>query len=195
MLDVCLAFDGSDSDDWTCIRAETRDGFQFTPKYGPDNLPTIWDPAKWQGRIPRLEVHAAVSELFARYNVKRMYCDPPYWDSEIESWSLEYGEDKVLEWHTRRPVQMHEALRRFITDLSTGALTHDDCPITAQHIANARKLARPGDRYIVGKPAQHQKIDAAVTSVLCHEAASDALKDGWGSFQPVGISHTMYGFN
>ena len=65
MQDICLGFDGSDSDDWTCIRAETRDGFQFTPTYGPDNLPTLWDPAEHGGRIPRSEVDAAVAELFA----------------------------------------------------------------------------------------------------------------------------------
>lgn len=179
MLDVCLGFDGSDSDDWTCIRAETRDGFQFTPTYGPSNLPTIWNPTDWDGRIPRSEVHVAVAELFTRYRVARFYCDPPYWDSEVEGWALEHGEERVLEWHTRRGLQMHEALRRFVTDLSSGALTHDACPITAQHIANARKLARPGDRYMVGKPAQHQKIDAAVTSVLAHEAACDARVAGW----------------
>lgn len=179
MLDVCLGFDGSDSDDWTCIRAETREGFQFTPTYGPDNRPTIWNPVDWDGQIPRSEVHAAVDELFATYRVKRFYCDPPYWASEVEAWSLRYGEESVVEWLTRRPTQMHEALRRFITDLSTGSLTHDGCEITAQHVANARKLARPGDRYVVGKPAQHQKIDAAVTSVLAHEAACDARADGW----------------
>jgi hypothetical protein len=129
-------------------------------------------------------VHAAVDELFSTYDVARMYCDPPYWDSEIEAWSLRHGEDRVLEWYTRRAQQMYEACRRFVTDLSTGVLTHDDCEITAQHMANARKLPRPGDQYILGKPAQHQKIDAAVTSVICHEAACDARKAGWGAPKP-----------
>jgi hypothetical protein len=43
--EVCLGLDGSDSDDWTALRAETIDGWQFTPTYGPDNRPCIWNPA------------------------------------------------------------------------------------------------------------------------------------------------------
>ena len=181
MQDVCLGFDGSDSDDWTCIRAETFEGEMFTPTYGPDNRPTIWDPAEWGGKIPRLEVHAAVGELFTRYKVARMYCDPPWWLSEIEAWSLEHGEKVVVQWATYRSTQMHAACQRFVTDLTTGSLTHDDCPITALHIANTRKAARTGDRYILTKPAgeYHRKIDAAVTSVLAHEAACDARAAGW----------------
>jgi phage terminase large subunit-like protein len=80
---------------------------------------------------------------------------------------------------------MHSALERTVTDLVTGALTHDACPITAIHVGNARKLAKPGDRYILGKPSQKQKIDAAVASVLAHEAAADARAAGWGKAEEV----------
>lgn len=183
MQAVCLGFDGSDSGDWTCIRAETQDGFMFTPTYGPDDRPTLWNPAEWGGRVPRAEVAAAVSHLFSTFEVSRMYCDPPWWQSEIEAWALEFGDERVLPWPTYRPRQMHEALQRFVTDLATGSLTHDDCPYTATHVANARKSARSGDRYILTKPAgaYHQKIDAAVTSVLAHEAAADARAAGWSA--------------
>lgn len=186
MQEVCLGFDGSTSDDWTCIRAETRDGFLFTPTYGPDSRPTMWNPAEWGGQIPRVEVHAAVAEVFARHKVARFYCDPPYWKSEVDAWALDHGDKVVMEFITSRPVQMHAALQRFVTDLSTGALTHDDCPVTETHVANARKAARPGDKYILTKPAgaYHQKIDAAVTSVLAHEAAADARAAGWGTETP-----------
>lgn len=185
MQDVCLGFDGSDSDDFTYLRAETREGHLFTPTYGPDQRPTIWDPAQWGGRIPRLEVNAAVSQLFTTYRVARMYADPPWWQSEIEAWSLEHGDQVVIQWATYRTTQMHAACRRFVTDLTTGALTHDDCPTTATHVANARKAARPGDRYVLTKPAgdYHRKIDGAVTSVVCHEAAADARADGWAPKQ------------
>lgn len=176
---VCLGFDGSSSDDWTAIRAETDERWQFTPTYGPDKRPTVWNPSEWGGSIPRSEVDAAVAELFTTYNVARMYCDPPGWQSEIESWASRHGEDHVIEWPTYRTAQMHAALDRFVTDLTSGLLTHDGCPITKVHIANARKLAKPGDRYILGKPNQNQKIDLAVTSVLAHEAAADATAAEW----------------
>ena len=97
---IVLGFDGSDSDDWTAIRAETQDGFQFTPRFGPDRQPTIWDPAKFSGQVPRLEVDAAVDELFNRYAVARMYCDPPDWKSEIDEWAAKYGDKRVLRWET-----------------------------------------------------------------------------------------------
>ena len=74
-------------------------------------------------------------------------------------------------------------LERFVTDLTSGQLTHDGCPITAIHVGNARKMARPGERYILGKPSEDQKIDAAMASALCHEAAADARAAGWAPRQ------------
>jgi phage terminase large subunit-like protein len=178
-VSVCGGFDGSETDDFTAIKLETREGLLFTPRYGPDRRPTIWNPAEWGGSIPRLEVHAAWSEIAETYRLRRVYCDPPKWQTEIETWAREFGEEVFISWATYRERQMHAALERFVTDLQTNALHHDGCPITAAHIANARKLANKADRYILGKPAQHQKIDAAVTSVICHEAAADERAAGW----------------
>ena len=176
----CGGFDGSSSGDWTAIRLETVDGYQFTPTYGPDQHPTIWNPDEFAGSIPRGEVHAAWDEIARTYRLGRVYCDPRDWESEIDGWKLLYGDEVFFEWATYRITQMAGALRRFVTDLSTGALSHDGCPITATHIRNARKQAKPGDQYIIGKPSQAQKIDAAVASVICHEASADALAAGWG---------------
>jgi hypothetical protein len=176
---IVLGFDGSENNDWTAIRAETIDGYQFTPTYGPDRHKTIWDPVEFGGSIPRDEVAAAVEEIFSRYKVARFYCDPQDWRSEIGEWALEYGDKVVFEWATNRPSAMHAALTTFEVDLATGRLTHDECDVTATHVANARKKAVPGQKYILIKPADHQKIDAAMASALAHEAAQDALKDGW----------------
>jgi len=161
---VCAGFDGSESQDWTAIKLVTRSGLLFTPRYGPDGSPTIWDPAMHGGEIPRDLVAVACSDINRRYRVKRAYCDPPGWRTEIAAWAQEYGEDVFLEWPTYKAVRMHPALSTFLTDLKTGELTHDGCPITTAHIANARKKAQPGDRYILAKPAGelHRKIDAAV---------------------------------
>lgn len=178
---VCGGFDGSDSDDWTALRLETISGHRFTPTYGPDDRPAIWNPAEWGGRIPRSEVDAAVDEVFERYRVGRLYCDPPDWRSEIGDWAARYGEGHVLEWPTYRIVPMHAALERSLTDLTTGRSTHDGCGLTSMCVGNARKLARPGQRYVLGKPAQHQKIDPAMADVLAHEAAADARAAGWGA--------------
>ncbi|MFJ4617414.1 hypothetical protein [Streptomyces sp. NPDC088812] len=180
---IVLGFDGSEVDDWTAIRAETMDGYQFTPVYGPNDEPTIWNPADYGGQVPAAEVHAAMSQLMARYDVVRLYADPPYWETEIDEWVDLYGEERVIRWYTRRIVQMHAACERLKTDVAraasgTVAFSHDDCPITADHIANTRAAARPMDRYVLKKASPSQKIDATIPSILAHEALGDVIAAG-----------------
>lgn len=176
---VCLGLDGSENNDWTAIQAETIDGLSFTPRYGPDRRPAIWDPAEWNGEIPRSEVHAAVDEIFSTFRVKRMYNDPHGWYSEIGDWSLLYGEDVVFEWPTNKIDRMYSEIKRFEVDLAQGRIRHDGCPIAAVHVANAKKKAKPGQKYVLDKPSDHQKIDVVMSKILAHAAASDAILDGW----------------
>lgn len=177
---VTLGFDGSDSDDWTGIRAETQDGYQFTPV--TSGGPTIWNPADYDGQVPRLLVGEAVAELFKTFDVIRMYCDPPYWSTELDDWASKYGEKRVIGWATFRPSQMHAAAERLRTDVlkSDSPLKHDGCPHTAEHVRNARTRQRPGSRYYtLSKPGEPgRKIDLVPCSVLAHEAAGDATAGG-----------------
>jgi hypothetical protein len=177
---ITLGFDGSDVDDWTGIRAETLDGYQFTPQYGPDRKPTVWDPADFGGQVPRLEVAAAMDELMTTYDVVRLYADPPYWETEVDTWVDLYGEKKVIRWYTKRIVQMNAAADRLVTDVNKAEATfvHDACPWAAAHVANARKSARPGGRYVLAKASDAQKIDVAICSILAHEAACDSVAAG-----------------
>lgn len=170
---VVLGFDGSDVDDWTALRAETRDGHQFTPQTAGG--PTIWNPASFNGQVPRLEVHAALEEVFRLFDVVRMYGDPPGWESEMDAWAEKYGEKRVIRWETYRPTQMHAACERLLTDVmkADSEFTHDGCKITAFHMRNARKAPRPNQRYVLAKASQGQKIDSTVASIITHEAAGD----------------------
>lgn len=179
---VVLGFDGSDIDDWTGFRAETLDGYQFTPTYSSLELPTYWDPAEWGGQVPRLEVDAALDELMSRYRVVRAYCDPPYWETEVDAWQDRYGDKRVVRWETYRVVQMHAAAERLLTDVTKadGSFTHDGCEQTSQHVGHARRAARTAGRYILRKPSPHQKIDLGVISIITHEAAGDAIAAGEG---------------
>jgi len=193
---VCGGFDGSENNDWTAIKLETRAGFLFTPRYGPDKRPTIWNPAEWPDhRIPRDEVNEAWDELARRYRLLRVYADPGFHDetdysTEIEDWDLKHGPDVFIPWPTNMLGRMYPALRRYEADLRNGGITHDGCPITTTHIGNARKLPK-GERYILGKPSQDQKIDAAMTSVLAHEAAADMRSQGWPDEQLPPLVFTM----
>lgn len=182
---IACGFDGSENDDFSVIKAETQEGFIFTPRYGPDRRPTIWNPKDWPGgRIPRTEVHAAWREIGDTYDLRRAYCDPGFhdetsWESEIEQWAVEYGENVFVEFPTTSMNRMFSAIRRFESDLDR-FITHDGCLLTVTAMRNARKfMSRGGRMYTLGKPSHHQKIDAAVTSVLAHEAASDERAAGW----------------
>jgi hypothetical protein len=177
---VVGGFDGSDTDDWTAIRLQTEDGYQFTPTYGVDRRPCIWNPAEHGGQVPRLEVAAAVEEIFETFLVGRLYYDPPGWKSEGQDWESRFGEKVVLRWETYRLTQMHAAAVRLHTDVvkaDTG-FTHDGNQQIAVMIRNTRKLARPGMRYVLGKPSQQQKIDGTISSILANEAAGDVTAAG-----------------
>lgn len=181
---VAGGFDGSENDDWTAIRLETQGGYRFTPTYGPDNRPAYWNPGEWGGSIPRGEVNACVHEIATKYRLRRFYCDPRDWRTEIGEWALEFGEEEVFEWSTYRIDAMFLALKRSFNDLKSGRTTHDGDPMAAQHISNARKVAKPGDKYILGKPDAHRKIDIAMADTLAHEAAADLHAIGPDAWKP-----------
>lgn len=177
--EIAVGFDGSRSGDWTAIRAETIDGYRFTPTYGPDKRPTFWRPDEWGGRIPRSEVTAAMSEIFANFNVSRAYIDPRHWETQADEWAKEFGDDVVVMWPTNIISRMFEALTRFIEDSIERLTTHDDDPTVKLHMLAARKKAQRGDKYTLEKPSDNQKIDLAMADILAHEAASDARALGW----------------
>lgn len=194
--EVVVGFDGSDVDDWTGFRCETREGYQFTPTF-PDGRPMIWNPADYPGhQVPRLEVSAGLDHIMTTYRVARVYADPPYWTTEVDSWAERYGDKVVLRWYTQRDKPMHAAAERLVVDVAKqdSTFTHDGCDITGQHIANARKSPRATGRYVLTKPGDGRKIDMAIPSILAHEAAGDMTAAGWPDNEPVGISHAMYGF-
>ncbi len=182
--EISLGFDGSSTGDWTALRAVTKGRHRFTPTYGPDKRPTLWNPAQWpEGRVPRAEVASAMTEIFGRYKVKRLYVDPHMWETQADAWAEEFGEARVILWPTNKATRMFPALSRYLEDSRERVTTHDDCPTTRAHALNARKVAKTlsgfADAYLLGKPSEHQKIDALMADVLAYEAASDALAEGW----------------
>lgn len=182
---ICIGFDGSDVDDWTAIRAETLDLHQFTPTDGYGRL-TVWNPAETGGRVPRQDVLAAFDYLFATFDVKRAYLDPPGWESQVSYLQGKHGADRVIEFPTYALRRIHPALERFRTDLTdpSSGLTLDGDTRAAQHFANAIIRPRAAQAYIIGKPTQAQKIDIVMSSVLAHEATQDAIAAGATSTPP-----------
>lgn len=179
---VVLGFDGSRSGDWTALRACTVDRWRFTPTYGPDERKTVWIPDEWpQGRIPRGEVDAAVDEMMTKYRVARFYVDPRHWETQADEWARRYGDDVVVQWPTNQVSRMFDALVRYLEDVVEGLTTHDGCGLNSQCAMHARKVAKPGDKYLLGKPAPHLKIDVLMADILAYEAAADMLALGWSA--------------
>jgi hypothetical protein len=179
---VCGGFDGSDNNDWTGIRLETISQYQFTPTYevGGEARPTFWNPGDWGGRIPRNEVMAAFDWIESHYKVTRFYMDPQFWESEADLLASKYGEKKYIKWPTNQITRMHGALERLRSDVGNteSVFRHDGDAQTRLHVRNAVVRARPGEKYIIGKPAEHQKIDLAMSGILAHEATMDAIAAG-----------------
>jgi hypothetical protein len=177
---VCAGFDGSETNDITGIRLETLDFQQFTPKYFNGTRETIWDPREFDGRVPRPEIHRAWEDINNQFEIVRAYCDPFKFETELDEWKAEYGETVFFEWRTNRISQMHASLERMKTDIiePDSKFCHDGCETTAIHMRNAVERARPGQKYILGKATEMQKIDLAMSSVLAHEAAADAVANG-----------------
>lgn len=184
---ITIGFDGSrgtsdprrPGDHTGLVATEIETGFQQVLAH--------WDPDTWPDRmIPRAEVDAAIDDAFAKYDVWRLYADPPDWDSEIASWRGKYGTDRVWEWFTWRERAMSYAVSNFALAINTGIVTHDGNATFASHIGHAHKRLvnvrdDKGDRlYVIAKEREGSplKIDLATAAVLSWEARTDALSAG-----------------
>jgi hypothetical protein len=197
---VAMGMDLSNNNDWTGIRLETADLYQFTPTYdvGGDKRPTVWDPALFGGFIPRGEVRSAVDYLATQYRIVRAYIDPAgsamgavddsaledddSWRTELATWAEKYGPKVFIPWSCSRLTPMHASLEQFRSAIRNpeSHFTHDGDKVTRTHITNAVMIAKTMRRYVLGKPygADHQKIDQAMSSDLAHEATMDAIANG-----------------
>lgn len=182
---ITLGFDGSRWNDSTAlVGTEISTGFQFLLGLWEKPMTTSGD---WE--VPANEVEDVVSEAFKKWNVWRMYCDPPYWESTISEWAGKYGSERVIEWWTLRQRQTAYAVKAFSTAILTGQLLHDGNPNFAAHIGNAvRKILKLRDDdgrslWTIYKERQESphKIDVAMAAVLSWEARNDAMTAGIGS--------------
>jgi hypothetical protein len=182
---ITLGFDGSRLWDATSIIAtEVASGYQWP--IGIWERPLAADA--WQ--VPADLVDAAVAGAFERWDVWRMYADPPYWESDIARWAGLYGKDRVIEWWTNRPKAMAYALRSYGNAQRQGDLSHcaqadELCGLFTAHIANAVRHDTGfrddgGSLWIVYKdrPGSQNKIDSVPAGALSWEARNDAIAAG-----------------
>jgi len=141
---IGLGFDGSLSDDCTVLIGCTLvDGvphtFDIEIWQRPPDAPKTW-------RVPRREIRDRLAEVMAYFDVGMMLCDPAKWQTEIEFWVEEYGEDKVVIFDTNQPTRMWRACDRFSTALTEGAYSHDgSSALSAQVLAMHKRKVRVRD--------------------------------------------------
>jgi hypothetical protein len=176
---ITLGFDGSRFDDDTALVAtEVGTGHQWPLG--------VWHPK--DGAIDVQAVAQAVTDAFTRYQVVRMYCDPPKWEGWVARWMGTYGDKRVVEFWTNRPKPMAYALRAYRMAMTTGELTHNGDPTFARHIAQSYRqdTGLEDDEqkplWVIRKerPDSPMKIDAAMAGCLSWEARNDAIAAGEG---------------
>jgi phage terminase large subunit-like protein len=176
---ICVGFDGSQFDDATAlVGCRLDDGHLF--------LIDIWEkpdgPAGDGWQVDRLAVDGAVALTFERFDVVRMYADPPYWQDYVAAWHAAWS--TVHEWWTNRDRAVAAAVERVETAVRGGTLTHDGDARLTRHVLNCRLRDVPtggGERkHVLRKDRPHSphKIDAAVAMVLAYEARADAVAAG-----------------
>lgn len=178
---VTLGFDGAIFRDSTALVAtHVETGYQWMLgawecPYGQDN---------WE--VPTDEVDEAIAAAFQRYNVWRLYADPPYWQAWIAKWHGQFGDDRVVEWWTNRRKAMSYSLEAFDTAIRARDISHNGDETLTRHIGNSHRHDLP-QRDDEGKPMwlirkersdSPAKIDAAMAAVLSWQARADAIKLG-----------------
>jgi hypothetical protein len=186
---VTIGFDGARRRDSTAIVVTEVETFHQV-------LAGLWEkpPAEKTWEIDAASVKACMADLFETYDVWKVYADPAYWESTVDDWSGEYGEDRVVKRWTGGGFEAKTAyavLAYFNAQLS-GEMSHDGTADFARHVANAyrKPSSRKDDE---GKPLwsiqkeradSPLKIDAAMAGVLSAEARGHAVAEGATSAGP-----------
>lgn len=139
---------------------------------------------EWEAPVD--EIESVVDAAMTQYNVWRMYCDPPYWETLVASWAGKYGEKKVIAWWTNRWKAMAYAISSFNNSIKAGELHHDGDADYSRHVGNAVKkflnlYDEDGRRLFViykERPDSPLKIDLAMCGILSWQARCDALAMG-----------------
>lgn len=178
---VALGFDGARFHDSTAlvgVRLEDRHEFVVAVWEKPAEV----DDDTWE--VPGVDVSEAFERAFDTWKVVLAYCDPPYWQDQVDEWDGRFGQ--VRKWWTNRYKPMAYAVRGFDETVRAGNCTHDGHPTLTAHHLNAQKwptqIKDEDGRFLwlIQKkaPKSPLKIDARMAGILAHEAAGDAIADG-----------------
>ena len=176
---VTVGFDGARFRDATgFVVTDIRTGLQMGDRM-------LWeqDPLEEDWEVDESEVTGKLEEIMQRFDVWRLYGDPPHWTETMGSWSGRWP-DQIEEWWTHRKVPMAYALREFTEAIDAASVTHTDDEDYNRHIGNAgrKDLKILDDQgqplWVLNKIEIDRKFDQAMAGVLSWKACLDARKSG-----------------
>lgn len=178
---ISLGFDGARRKDGTgLVGCELKTGHLFVLGYWQKPIDA---DEEWE--VPEAEVDAAVDYAMKRWKVAKFYGDPPFWESALDRWAGEYGEDTVTRWWTNQPKKTALALRAFANDMDPKRMSHDGDSKLSEHIKNSvryeTRMVEDGEALWMIRKDSHKsprKIDLAMAAMLAWEARGDAIKGG-----------------
>lgn len=138
--------------------------------------------------INEAEVTAAFEDVMDRYDVYKIYADPPHWTESVGGYAARWP-DRVEEWWTATPKRMAYAVRAYLEAIDATSVTFGGdqfLDAMLRHLGNsARKDLRIYDDegkplFVLCKPdgRMDQKIDISMTGILSWQACLDARKSG-----------------
>jgi len=131
---------------------------------------------------------AAMVDLFDRYHVGLVFCDPQWIDPLIDRWVARWGPKRIVSWVTSRPRQMGVAVLGFQAALkSDNGLSHNGDEVLERHVRYAKRMklsalddqGRPLWSVKKDAPKSPRKIDAVMAAILAWEARGVAISKGF----------------
>jgi phage terminase large subunit-like protein len=164
---IAIGFDGSRYNDATALVACRLEDGLLQPL-------GVWSQPEgvsdWE--VPGGAVDAVLADAMERYRVVRGYFDPPLWQTEIDGWAREFGDQLVTRYPTNRSRFM-QSVERFRTDVASGELHHVGDATLSEHVLAAQMRETRGGYWL--EKQQGTYIDAAIAAVLAYEARCDVI--------------------
>jgi hypothetical protein len=182
---IVVGFDGARYEDAAALVAcEIPTGFVWP--LGVWEKPPGPLGAGWE--VPEAEVEEALEAAMGRWDVWRVYADPPYWESTVAAWAGKYGEQRIVAWRMNQWTKVAAACRAFDSAIAARELSHSGDAALVRHVGNACRLSlhsrgedgRPLWVIVKERPDSPNKIDAAAAGVIGWQARLDAITEGIG---------------
>ena len=170
--EVVLGFDGSISGDATAIVGCTVEEIPHL------FMLALWEPDKTGEVVDPLDVKAALLNAAKKYKVLSIGADPYRYRDTLATVAEEGI--TVVEWPTNMSGRSSPATAALYEAVMHGKITHDGDPRLVRHFANATlKIDHQGTRLRKDPRNQHNKIDAAVASMIAYDMSQrqEAVKE------------------